>query len=126
MNVHNDIKQFFNSGVLESPHFKLLLILIIVDIIIGTFLAITNRKLSSEIGLKGMIKHSTVILIAVVLGSILRLSGQIELSVMMGWFYVAEYGLSIVENLDVLGIPFPKWVTGVLNNVKKKGGNKDV
>ena len=88
-----------------------------------TFLAISNRKLSSEIGLKGMIKHSSVILIAVVLGSILRLSGQETLSIMMGWFYIAEYGLSIVENLDVLGIPFPEWFIGVINNAKKKGGN---
>lgn len=122
MNMQNDIKQFLASGVLESPHFKLLLLLILVDIILGTFSAITNKKLSSEIGLKGMIKHSSVILIAVVLGSILRLSGQVELSIMMGWFYVAEYGLSIVENLDVLGIPFPSWLVGILNNTKKKGG----
>lgn len=122
MNMENDIKQFLASGVLDSPHFKLLLLLILVDIILGTFLAITNKKLSSEIGLKGMIKHSSVILIAVVLGSILRLSGQVELSIMMGWFYVAEYGLSIVENLDVLGIPFPSWLVGILNNAKKKGG----
>ena len=33
-----------------------------------------------------------------------------EFSKIIIYFYISSYGLSIFENLTMLGVPFPKWL----------------
>jgi len=41
------------------------------------------------------------------------------------WFYVANEGLSIVENLNLIGVPFPEKVKEILGEKAKEEQAED-
>lgn len=123
MNFNKEFGLLVESGVFSSGHFKVLIYIILFDIVLGCLRAVLQKRLNSDIGIKGLIKHTTVIIISILLGSMLRLSNQSELAVMLEYFYIGEYGLSVLENLTVMGVPFPEWLKNLVDTTKKRGVN---
>lgn len=113
-----------NSGILDSPYYNILIVLIILDFILGTFRSILNKNLNSSIGLKGLIKHTTVIVIVTIICAMFRVSNNIELSVAFTMFYIWEYVLSVIENLSLLSVPFPDWLIDRLADLERKVNKK--
>lgn len=113
-----------NSGILDSPYYNILIVLIILDFILGTFRSILNKNLNSSIGLKGLIKHTTVIVIVTIICAMFRVSNNIELSVAFIMFYIWEYVLSVIENLSLLSVPFPDWLIDRLADLERKVNKK--
>lgn len=102
---------------------KSLLIIIVLDYITGILSAIYNKKLSSKIGFRGILKKFTYIFIvalSVVLDKILGNTGTIRNLVI--YFFVANDGLSILENVSEMNIPLPKKLIEVLEQLKNKEG----
>ena len=97
-----------------------LLAFIILDYATGIIVACINKKLSSEIGFKGIAKK-VVILLVVAVGNIVDIyllgGGTVCRSTVIG-FYLANEGISILENAGNLGIPLPKKVVSVLKQLK--------
>lgn len=101
---------------------KSLLIVIVIDYITGVISAIYNKKLNSTIGLKGILKKFSYLIIvslSVILDRIVGDTGSIRTIVI--YFFVANDGISIVENIGKMGVPLPKKLTEVLEQLRNKG-----
>lgn len=101
---------------------KSLLIVIVIDYITGVISAIYNKKLNSTIGLKGILKKFSYLIIvslSVILDRIVGDTGAIRTLVI--YFFVANDGISIVENIGKMGVPLPKKLTEVLEQLRNKG-----
>lgn len=99
-----------------------LLIMIILDYISGIASAIYNKNLDSKIGLKGILKkfmYLVIVCVSVIIDKIVGNTGAVRTLVI--YFFVANDGLSIIENMGKMGIPLPKKLIDTLNQLKNKG-----
>ena len=118
------------QGLLNSMPFIALIVLILIDVLTGKFKALKFGIVDSSIGTSGMIKHTTIILLTVVVAMTTRLMNVHEVSYIFKTFYILEYVTSILENLEALGIPFPDSFRKYFNrmrtkNEKRKLGDDD-
>lgn len=100
---------------------KSLIIVIILDYITGVIAAFYNKKLNSKIGFKGIMKkfcYFLVIALAVVIDNMLNKTGVIRTLVI--YFFVANDGLSIIENMLKMGIKLPQKLVDSLDQMKNK------
>lgn len=97
-----------------------LLCFVILDYITGVICAIVDHRLSSQIGFKGICKK-VLIFIMVGIGHLLDTyvlgsdGSMIRTAVIV--FYLANEGLSIVENAGHVGLPIPKKLKLVLEQL---------
>ena len=99
-----------------------LIALIIIDYISGVIAAVVEKKLSSEVGAKGIAKKVLMLLIVAV-ANIVDINvigeGHVLKSVTI-FFYIANEGISLLENSGRLGVPWPKKLLDVLKQLKDK------
>lgn len=92
------------------------------DYITGVVVAAINKQLSSEVGFKGLAKK-LMILVFVSLGHIADMyvlgGTPVAMSAVM-LFYIANEGLSIIENAGNLGLPVPKKLKDIMAQLKKE------
>ena len=99
-----------------------LLIVIVIDYLTGIASAIYNKELSSKMGFKGIIKkfsYLLVVALSVVIDNLLGQSGLIRSLVI--YFFVANDGLSIIENMAEMNIKLPQKLIDALEQIKSKG-----
>ena len=99
-----------------------LLVMIILDYISGIASAIYNKNLDSKIGLKGILKkfmYLVIVCVSVIIDKIVGNTGVVRTLVI--YFFVANDGLSIIENMGKMSIPLPKKLIDTLNQLKNKG-----
>lgn len=99
-----------------------LLIVMVVDYLTGIASAIYNKELSSKIGFKGILKkfsYLCVVALSVVIDNLTGQSGLIRTLVI--YFFVANDGLSIIENMTEMGVKLPQKLIDALEQIKKKG-----
>ena len=101
---------------------KSLLIVMIIDYLTGVSSAIYNKKLSSKIGFKGIIKKFCYLLVVGLSVAIDNLTGQngIIRSLVI-YCFIANDGISIIENMGELDIKLPQKLIDTLEQLKKKG-----
>ena len=90
--------------------------------------AVTDRRLSSEIGFKGICRK-VIILTLVGVGSILDHqvvgSGSVLRTAVI-FYYLSNEGISILENAAHLGLPVPEKLKNVLEQLKNdEKGDKE-
>ena len=100
----------------------ILLAFIVIDYLTGILAAIYNKQLSSEIGFKGILKKVAILCI-VCIGHLAGQATGIESirSFVIG-FYIANEGLSILENVGRTGVEYPtklKEILSQLNDTNK-------
>ena len=105
-----------------------LLILMAVDYVTGVLVAAVWHKsaktdsggVSSAAGFKGLLRKA-VILLMVLLGAMMdRTMGIDYVRTAVCLFYVANEGLSILENTAIMGVPYPAFVKNMLDALRKK------
>ncbi|MGN6711051.1 phage holin family protein [Anaerocolumna jejuensis] len=87
-----------------------LIAFVTIDYITGILLAIRDKKVSSDIGFKGIVKKFLIFLI-VSMGNIIDhyiLGTGTTLRTLIIMFYLSNEGISILENAGQLGLPIPK------------------
>ena len=89
-----------------------------------------NGGLDSKAGFAGIAKKG-LMLVVVLAGALLDRALGAEQAVfrdMIIWFYLANEGLSLLENLALAGVPFPEKLRRALEQLKEKdeGGGKPV
>lgn len=99
-----------------------LLAFVIIDYITGVMCAIVNRKLSSEIGFKGIFKK-VLIFGLVGIGHLIDMyligtGGALRTAVI--FFYVSNEGISVLENATRLGLAVPPKLKEVLAQLHDK------
>lgn len=100
---------------------KSLIIIIIIDYLTGVASAFYNKKVSSKKGLKGIIKkfcYFLVVALAVIIDNLMGQSGVIRTLVI--YFFVANDGISIIENMAEMDIKLPKKLIEALDDLKHK------
>lgn len=98
-----------------------LLIAIIIDYISGLIKAFNTKTLDSKIGFKGILKKVGILCIvalAVVVDRITGNSGAIRTLVI--YYFVANEGLSVLENLSIAGLPIPASIKKALQVLEKE------
>lgn len=103
-----------------------MLVFILMDYITGVIAAAVKRELSSEVGAKGIAKKvGELILVGV--GNVLDrqiLQHGAAMRTLVIFFYVANEGLSILENLGRIGVPYPKQLKDFLKKLKEDNNKK--
>ncbi len=99
-----------------------LITFVVIDYITGLMAAIVERKLSSEIGFKGIFKKVLIFLLVAV-GSVIdkNLIGTgsaVRTAVI--FFYISNEGISIIENAIRIGLPVPEKLRNVLEQLQDK------
>lgn len=101
--------------------FKCLLVVIFLDYITGILKALYNKNLSSKESLKGIIKKIGYILIVVLATIASRLINDDTMAIrsLVIYFFIANEALSILENWALVGLPLPKKLYEVFEQIKK-------
>ncbi len=103
-----------------------LLIAIALDYLSGLIKAYNTKVLSSKIGFRGLLKKIGIlflVMLAVVIDRVTGESGAIRTLVI--YYFVANEGLSIIENLGQAGLPIPKVIKNALKALKEQSNGKD-
>ena len=98
-----------------------------LDYITGVIVAIIEKRLSSEVGFRGLAKKF-LILVFVAVGHIADtyiLGGTPAAMSAVMLFYIANEGISIIENAAALGLPVPKKLTNIMEQIKNKSVSED-
>ena len=99
-----------------------LIALIILDYISGVIAAAVEKRLSSEVGAKGIAKKIFMLLI-VALANIVDInvigSGH-TLKTVTVVFYLCNECISLIENAGRIGVPVPKKLLDVLEQLRDK------
>ena len=98
-----------------------LLTFIALDYISGLIKAYCTKTLSSKIGFKGILKKVGILSIVVLSVSLDRLGGNTgAIRTLVIYYFVANEGLSVLENFAEAGIPIPKSIKKSLMSIKKE------
>ena len=98
-----------------------------LDYITGVVVAIIEKRLSSEVGFRGLAKKF-LILVFVAVGHIadtyIHGGTPAAMSAVM-LFYMANEGISIIENAAALGLPVPKKLKDIMVQLKKESESEE-
>lgn len=103
-----------------------LLAFVAIDYLTGVMVAIVQKKLSSEVGFRGICKKVLIFaLVAVghIIDTQLLKDGSVIRTAVI-FFYLSNEGISILENASIIGLPVPEKLKSVLEQLKedKKDG----
>ena len=87
-----------------------LLMFVVIDYVTGLMAAFVQKKVSSEVGFKGICKK------VIQNGSVLRTA--------VIFFYLSNEGISIIENVALIGLPVPKKLKEVLEQLHEEADEK--
>ena len=104
---------------------KTLLIFILLDYITGVCKSIVKKKVNSIVGIKGIIKKiGYLIIVALSVQLDIITGGTGALRTLVIYFFVANEGISILENWGSIGLPLPKKIMETLEQLKKENGGE--
>ena len=92
----------------------------ILDYITGVIYAYVIKTLNSEIGFKGLIKKCmilAVLVVGVALDRMLGNDGTWVFRTLVCYFYIANEGISLLENISNLGVPIPNKIKNALEQL---------
>jgi len=96
-----------------------LLVMAVLDYSTGLLAAWQSKTLSSQIGFKGIIKKIMTLAVVVLAYTVEGLAG-VPLREITIMFFVVNEALSILENAAKTGLPIPKKLQEVLQQLKGK------
>ena len=112
------------------PLAQALLIVQGADILTGLLCAVTGKSrktesgaLDSKAGYIGLLKKGMILLV-VWLGVLLdNALGETYIRMAVVLFFVGNEGLSLLENLGLMGVPFPTFLERALEALREQGDN---
>ena len=99
-----------------------LIAFIVIDYLTGIMVAVLEKKLSSEVGFRGIFKKvlifSLVAVAHIIDAELIRTGSAIRTAVI--FFYLSNEGISIIENTAKIGLPIPSKLKTVLEQLNKE------
>ena len=99
---------------------------VVIDYITGLMCAVLDKKLSSEVGFRGIFKKvlifSLVAIGHIIDKSIIGDSSVIRTAVI--FFYLSNEGVSILENAAHIGLPVPQKLKDILEQLHNRTEDK--
>ena len=104
-----------------------LIAFVVIDYITGVMCAIIDRKLSSAVGFKGIFRKVLIFLLVGIANIIdVQVIGTgAVLRTAVIFFYISNEGVSIIENAVHLGLPVPKKLKDVLEQLHERSEKED-
>ena len=99
--------------------------IIVSDIITGLAKAWVTKTVNSTIGRRGLIEHLIVLVLVVTVYPYLIYIGFEEVATAFILFFIATYGVSLIENLAAIGVPFPKGIKKRLEKLRDALNEKE-
>ncbi len=101
-----------------------LIAFVIVDYLTGIMCAIADKRLSSNVGFKGICRKVLIFLLVGIANIIdVQVIGQIGiLRTAVIFFYLSNEGVSLLENAGHLGLPIPEKLKVVLEQLHDRAG----
>ena len=103
-----------------------LLAFVIIDYVTGLMCAVLDKKLSSEVGFRGIFKK-VLIFSLVAIGNIVDQSvigdGSVIRTAVI-FFYLSNEGVSILENAAHIGLPVPQKLKDILEQLHNRDGKE--
>lgn len=102
---------------------EILLIFIVLDYLTGIGAAIKNKTLRSSVGFTGLLKKGSIFLIVILAAQLDRITGNAAtvFRTATAFFFIANDGLSILENVGEMGVKLPSFIANAL--VKMRDAN---
>ena len=104
-----------------------LLAFMIIDYLTGVMCAVSDHKLNSAVGFKGLCRK-VIILALVGVGNLIDThvikSGAVIRTAVI-FFYLANEGISIIENAAKLGLPIPRKLRMILEQLQERSEGDD-
>lgn len=99
-------------------YLKIIFLMILLDYISGVLVALMNRSLNSKIGRKGIFSKIGMLLCTLLFLIIDKseIPGIEPLLPMISIFFIINESISIIENLEKLGVPIPEEIK---NKIKR-------
>ena len=99
----------------------------VLDYFTGVLRAWTNKEISSDVGLKGIARKTVILIVLIVAVLLDRLlnTGTWVFRTLICYFYIANEGISLLENCAGLGLPIPEKLKDALVQLKD-GEKKDL
>lgn len=104
-----------------------LIVFVVVDYMTGVMVGILNKKLSSQIGFRGIFKKVVIfslVAVAHIIDTYVIQNGSVLRTTMI-FFYLSNEGISILENTALIGLPIPKKMKDVLEQLKENKDHED-
>jgi toxin secretion/phage lysis holin len=101
---------------------KVLVVMIVADYLTGVLSALKRKQINSEVMFWGGVRKGVcllVIAIAVLLDELIGNDAPMFRMLAL-YFYIAREGLSVVENVGLLGVPMPSFVIKILEQLQEK------
>lgn len=110
-----------------------LIAFVVLDYLTGVMCAMLDKKLSSEIGAKGIFKKVLIfVLVGVghildeqILGGVAGNGGNGVIRTAVVFFYLSNEGISILENAAHIGLPVPQKLKDVLEQLHDRSVSDD-
>lgn len=97
-----------------------LLVFVIIDYLTGVMVAVLEKKVSSSVGFIGIFKK-ILIFCLVAIGHIIDtqvIQNGSVLRTAVIFFYLSNEGISILENVALIGLPVPEQLKAVLQQLR--------
>ena len=95
---------------------------VVIDYLTGIMVAILEKRLSSEVGFRGIFKKvlifSLVAVAHIVDSQLIQTGSAVRTAVI--FFYLSNEGISIIENTAKIGLPIPEKLKTVLEQLNKE------
>lgn len=97
------------GNILTISQYQIFYGLVLFDVFTGLGKAIIKKRMNSTIGVNGMVKHFVILAMVTLIGPYLSLLNLDWVAWIFIRFFMAGYGISILENAEAIGAPLPKW-----------------
>jgi toxin secretion/phage lysis holin len=107
--------------------FIVLVVMVVADYLTGVIAACISKTLSSAVGFRGLLKKGCIFLVVIIAVQLDKLvsGGMIVFRTIAILFYIANEGLSIIENLGRIGIPLPAKLKEAFAALKDKADTQE-
>lgn len=99
-----------------------LLAFVVIDYLTGIMVAVLEKKLSSEIGFRGIFKK-ILIFILVGIGNTIDvyiIGNGSAVRTAVTFFYISNEGISIFENIGKIGLPIPEKLKRAMEQINEE------
>ena len=104
---------------------QVLVLFVVMDYVTGLVAAWYQKDLNSQVGFCGICKKVLLFIPVAICYALDQVIGQEILRSLAIFFYIANEGLSITENLGLCGVPVPEPLMGALEQLGKRGAGED-
>ena len=100
---------------------QVLIVFMILDYGTGVLYAFLNNQLNSEVGFKGLVKKMMILVVFIIGVMVDRIlgTGNWVFRTLVAYFYIANEGISLLENVGNIGIPIPNKLRNALEQLNK-------